>query len=88
MSKSPATNGTNGTKEKAIEPLRARTMSLDTLQRRTLEVIKQTIKQFDHHYYEDGLSDRQFVDQVLRSFAEDIKVDRLVLARRRKKESH
>jgi len=61
------------------KPLRRKTMSLNVLQLRILDVLKQTIKQFNRLAHEDGMSDSEFIDHVLLKLQTEIKQDRYVL---------
>ena len=58
-----------------VKPLRARTMTLDELRQRTLDLIKATRKQFRRHSWQDGMSDEEFIDKVLGQLEHQIKGD-------------
>lgn len=62
-----------------VAPLRARTMTLEQLQKRTLKVLRLVRKQFNRAAHEDGLSDKEFLDQVVDVLEWDIKSDIAVL---------
>lgn len=67
-----------------VPPLKKRTMTLSRLQLRTLEVIRKTIFQFNRHAYEPGMSDSEFIEQVLLPLENDIYQDRHMLKAKRK----
>jgi len=72
-----------------VKPLQSRTMTLSQLQLKTLDLIRQMKFQLNRASWEDGRSDREFIDDVLREFEGEILNDRFVLAeaRRKKKEA-
>jgi hypothetical protein len=59
----------------AVKPLTKRTMTLEELQLKTLELIIKCEKHLERMPYEEGLSDDEFIDQVLNKFQEDIVCD-------------
>lgn len=62
-----------------VEPLKQRTMTLDQLQHRTIEVLRLMVKQLGKAPYEDGLSDNEFIAQIIDPFDADIRTDRYIL---------
>ncbi len=72
-----------------VKPLRSRTMTLSQLQLKTLELIRQMKFQLNRASWEDGRSDKEFIEDVLREFEGKILNDRFVLSesRRKKKEA-
>lgn len=63
----------------SVEPLRKKTMTLNELQLRTLDVLRRVKFQFNRQAHEEGMSDAEFVDQVIDPLATDIYQDRQVL---------
>ncbi len=62
-----------------VEPLRARTMTLDDLQVRTLKFLKLCRRQLQKMPHEAGLTDVEFIEQHLNQFRNDILQDRTML---------
>lgn len=62
-----------------IPPLRSRTMTLDELQRATLLLIRRVRKQLFKASWESGLTDEEFVDNVLFPLRDTILQDIQVL---------
>lgn len=62
-----------------IRPLRKKTMSLKQLQKRTLTVLRKTIKQFNRKAYEGGMSDTEFIEEVILPLETDIYQDQEML---------
>ena len=62
-----------------VRPLTKRTMTLSQLQLRTLDVLRKVTGQLHRMAHEDGMSDSEFIDQVIAPFARDINQDRVVL---------
>jgi hypothetical protein len=62
-----------------VEPLRRKVMTLEQLQNRTLKVLKLTIKQFGKGPHEDGMSDNEFIHDVLEELDMDIRHDQDIL---------
>lgn len=62
-----------------IPPLRKKTMTLNELQLRTLDVLRKVKFQFGRQAHEEGMSDAEFIDQVIDPLATDIYQDRQVL---------
>lgn len=73
---------------KKVEPLRKRTMTLNELQVRTANVIRLVKFQFGRAAYGDGMTDAEFIEDVLDPLATDIYQDRQILkdARKRRNE--
>lgn len=61
-----------------IKPLTKSTMTLGQLQTRTLEVLRKVRRQFNRMPHEEGLSDREFLDQVIEPLEIDIRQDRAI----------
>ena len=71
-----------------VKPLRKRTMTLDALQVRTLDVLKKVRKQFNRAGWEpSGMSDKEFIDKVVEPLQIDIQQDREMLAMLAKRKS-
>lgn len=62
-----------------VEPLKSRTMTLGELQRETLALIKKVKRQLRRSPHEGGLSDEEFIDEVLESLETTIHQDREML---------
>ena len=62
-----------------VEPLKSRTMTLDELQRETLSLIKKLKRQLRRSPHEGGLSDEEFIDDVVESLETTIRQDREML---------
>lgn len=73
-----------GTKAK-VPSLKCRTMSLDRLQKETLRVLRLARKQFNRAAYEDGLSDNEFIREVLEPLMHSIRTDRAVIRMRKRR---
>lgn len=61
------------------KPLTKKTMTLDELQRRTLDVLRKVRSQFARQGHEPGMSDSEFLDTVVEPLANDIHQDRQML---------
>ena len=68
----------------SVEPLRKRTMTISELQAKTLKVLRQMRRQLNRRAHEEGMSDREFMDQVLAPLEHEIRQDREVLKMNRK----
>lgn len=68
-----------------VEPLKSRTMGLSELQFATLELIRKVRFQFRRQAHEDGMSDEEFMSQVVEPFEHRIYADRAVLRDKRKR---
>lgn len=68
-----------------VRPLKKRTMTLDELQRRTLDVLDRTRDQFYRPGWQDGKSDDEFVRDVVQKLIIDIKQDRAILKAKAKR---
>lgn len=62
-----------------VRPLTKRTMTLHELQMRTLDVLRKTRFQLRRQGHEGGMSDEEFIEQVVESLETDIYQDRQVL---------
>ena len=62
-----------------VEPLKSRTMTLDELQTATLRLIKKVKRQLRRSPHEGGLSDEEFIDEVVESLETVIHQDREML---------
>lgn len=65
------------------EPLKSRTMGLSALQLETLDLIRKVRFQLNRAAHEDGMSDGEFMDQVLTPLEQKILADRQVLKMKR-----
>lgn len=63
------------------KPLTKRTMTLKQLQSRALSVLRQVRRQFNRMPHEGGLSDNEFLEQVIEPLEIDIRQDRDILKR-------
>lgn len=68
-----------------VKPLTKRTMTLNQLQMRTLDVLRKVKFQFGRQAHEDGMTDAEFIKQVIDPIATDIYQDRQVLKMARAK---
>lgn len=62
-----------------VEPLKSHVMTLDELQRATLKFCKQVRKQLRKSPHEEGLTDSEFIDEVLEPLETTIHQDREML---------
>lgn len=62
-----------------VEPLKSRTMTLDELQRETLKVLRKVRRQLNRSPYQSGMSDLEFMEEVLDPLQMRILADRDVL---------
>ena len=62
-----------------VEPLKKKTMTLNELQVRTLNVIRLARFQLGRSAHEEGMSDAEFIEQVLEPLETDIHQDRHIL---------
>jgi hypothetical protein len=67
-----------------VEPLKSRTMTLGELQLKTLDLCKKVRKQLNRKAHEPGLSDAEFLDQVVEPLKTIIEQDRYVIQRAEK----
>lgn len=58
-----------------VKPLKRRIMTLDELRAKTLDMIRCCRKQFRKGPYEDGMTDEEFIDDVLNDFECQINCD-------------
>lgn len=72
-----------------VEPLKKRTMTLNQLQLRTMDVLRKARFQLGRSAHEEGMSDAEFIEQVLEPFETDLYQDRQMLRmlRQRNKET-
>lgn len=72
-----------------VPPLTKRTMTLNELQLRTMDVLRKVKFQLGRVAHEEGMSDAEFIEEVLDPLTTDIYQDREVLRmhRRLRKES-
>ena len=68
-----------------VKPLRARTMGLSELQLATLDLIRKVRFQLNRLAHEDGMSDSEFLDQIVDKLEHHILQDRVVLRMNRKR---
>ena len=66
-------------KPSKVRPLTKKTMTLSQLQLRTLDVLRKVRFQFKRQGHEDGMTDEEFLDNVLEPLETDIYQDRHVL---------
>ena len=71
--------------ERKVEPLRKKTMTLSELQMKTLDVLRKVRFQFNRQAYDDGMSDTEFLDQIIDPFETEIYQDRQMLKMLRKR---
>ncbi len=71
-----------------VEPLKKRTMTLSQLQMRTLDVLRKVRFQLGRAAHENGMSDAEFIEEVLEPLATDIYQDRQVLKMLKRKGTH
>jgi hypothetical protein len=69
---------------KQVTPLRSRTMTLSQLQMEVLDVLRKVKFQFRRQAHEDGMSDAEFIEQVIDQLATKIYQDRQVLKMHRR----
>lgn len=62
-----------------VQPLKSRTMTLNELQLQTLNVLRLVKFQLQRQAHEDGMSDSEFVEQVIEPLETVIHQDRHVL---------
>jgi hypothetical protein len=67
----------------AVQPLKKKTMTLNQLQLRTLDVLRKVRFQFKRQAHEDGMSDEEFLDSVVEPLETDIYQDRQILKQQR-----
>lgn len=58
------------------KPLKKRMMTLSQLQLKTLDVLRRVKFQFDRQAHDEGMSDGEFIDQVVDPLMTDIYQDR------------
>ena len=61
-----------------VRPLRAKTMTLDDLQRQILLVLRMVRQQFNRPAWKEGMTDSEFLDRVVGRLETVIKQDRMV----------
>jgi hypothetical protein len=66
-------------KSKMVEPLKSRTMTLGELQMATLSVLSLVRKQLRRNPAKGGMSDEEFIENILEPLETDIRQDRHVL---------
>ena len=66
------------------EPLRKRTMTLGQLQLRTLDVLRKVRFQFGRQAHDQGMSDGEFIDEIIAPLETDIYQDRQILKMKKK----
>lgn len=59
-----------------VRPLKAKVQTLQELRFSALHFIKKVRKQLQHSPYQEGMSDQEFIDQVVNPFEEKIRTDR------------
>lgn len=69
------------------QPLKKRTMTLNELQMRTLDVLRKVRFQFGHAPHEYGMNDDEFIDSVVEPLETDIYQDRQILKLTRRRQS-
>jgi len=69
-----------------VEPLKARTMTLPKLQLATLDLIRKVRFQLNRNAHEDGMSDTEFMENVLDPLESRLYADRWILRQARKAE--
>lgn len=62
-----------------VEPLKKRTMTLSQLQVKTLDVLRKVKFQLRRQGYEGGMSDEEFIEQILEPLETNIYQDRVVI---------
>lgn len=70
-----------------VRPLQKKTMTLTQLQMRILDVLRKVRFQFGRAAHEDGMSDSEFIDNIVTPLETDIYQDRQMLKMSRRKES-
>ena len=68
-----------------VRPLKKKTMTLNDLQLRTLDVIRKVRFQFNRAAHEDGMSDSEFIEKFVDPLIEVIYQDRQVLKMHKKR---
>lgn len=68
---------------KKVKPLKARMHTLNQLQLETLDLIRKVRFQFNRAAHEPGMSDTEFLDQIVEPLAEKIRQDRAMLKMQR-----
>lgn len=68
-----------GETPQCVKPLTKRTMTLNDLQLRTLDVIRKVRFQLGRAAHENGMSDDEFIEEVLEPLETDIYQDRQML---------
>jgi len=62
-----------------VRPLTKKTMTLKQLQLRTLDVLRKVKFQLGRAAHENGMSDAEFIEEVIDPLSNDIYQDRVVL---------
>lgn len=62
-----------------VQPLRKRTMTLNELQLKTLDVLRKVRFQLGRQAHEDGMTDTEFVEQYVEPLETEIYQDRQML---------
>lgn len=70
-----------------VEPLKARTMTLGKLQLATLDLIRKVRFQLNRQAHDEGMSDAEFLEEIVEPLEQVIYADREVLRMSRKRES-
>lgn len=71
--------------EDEVRPLQKKTMTLSELQLKTLDVLRKVRFQFNRQAYDDGMSDTEFLDQIIDPFETEIYQDLQMLKMLRKR---
>lgn len=67
-----------------VKPLTKKTMTLNELQMRTLDVLRKVKFQLQRQAHENGMSDSEFLEEVVEPLETDIFQDRHVLKQRKR----
>lgn len=68
-----------------VPPLRAKTMTLSKLQLETLDLIRKVRFQLGRAAHEEGMSDSEFLEEVIEPLEQRIVADRHVLRMKQKR---
>ena len=74
-------------KKTHVPPLKKRTMTLSQLQLATLNLIRKLRFQLNRVGYEEGMSDKEFLEQIVYPLEADIYQDRKMIALQRHKKT-
>lgn len=69
-----------------VKPLKARTMGLAELQLATMDLIRKVRFQFGHKPHDDGMTDNEFLEEIVDPFEQKILADRSVIRDKRRKQ--